>query len=476
MKKTCIIACLLSILNMLAQNYAEYYFNDLPKTPKTAEFIRFGKLNNNEYNGSNSPEINLFNINEGDINIDIALKYFSGNGIKANEEASCVGLGWGIPMATIVQTVSGGYDDLSPINKLNLDFLYDSTPPNIRNSFKVCENSTIPSQYLNQLAKDKFTFFNSMRAMFPVGGLFKNYNNSIGYDTAPDIFICNLFGEKLELLTSNFRTNNYNESFIPQFECLNKKGYKIEYNTSDLFIITSPKGIKFYFSKAEEYGNGANGGSNGTTLVTTKGRNFVITKIIDKRNRIINIDYFENNNIKLINDYSQRLNLTVSIESKLIQDNYFPPNSFYNGECFPSSGYGDQQYDLGTPSTGGSSPLDASGVLGGFAVPSSFSSTLFHKNQLLVKSINGDFGNVMFEYSTRDDFTNKKLDRIILKNTSTRNIKKIDFNYSYFNSQITKTRRTEFNNLNILNVNQDIPIDYFVGSPFSVRIKSSNFC
>ena len=71
-----------------------------------------------------------------------------------------MGLGWGIPMATIVQTVSGGYDDLSPINKLNLDFLYDSTPPNIRNSFKVCENSTIPSQYLNQLAKDKFTFFN----------------------------------------------------------------------------------------------------------------------------------------------------------------------------------------------------------------------------------------------------------------------------------------------------------------------------
>lgn len=430
-----------------------YYFKDFPQTPSTAAFQRYGEIQNSEYLGANSPVIPLDNIKEGDINISLNLNYVSGNGVKVRDEASSVGLGWGIPLATITQYVSGGFDDFSQYNKLKFDFLYDSTPPFIRNNFEACENSAIPPQYLNQLGYDKYTYYKSMKAMLPIGGYFKNYNIGFTeYDTAPDIFICNLFGEKIEFITNNFQTQLYPASlnFIPTFESINRKGYKIEYNTTDLFIITSPAGIKYYFSKAEEFGSASVNSNGTTTLSNVQGRNYVITKITDKNNRTIKIGYKENLEPEYISPYAQHLNLTLASDHYTHSDSLFPPNSYYIGDCKPTNGYGGEYNGSYNGEGYVSAPYTSSQTVGEFYIPVGFHKGYYTRNLLLVNEISGDFGKISFEYSGRDDWAkSNKLDKIVVRNNVSQISKKIAFNYSYFIAQNSKTVRSEAANLNI---------------------------
>ncbi|UOU99884.1 DUF5977 domain-containing protein [Chryseobacterium daecheongense] len=434
-----------------------YYFKDFPLPPSTSAFQRYGGIQNAEYTGANSPMIPLHNVEEGDISIPLNLNYVSGNGIKVRDEASSVGLGWGISMPTITQYVSGGFDDFSQYNKLKFDFLYDSTPPFLRNNFEVCENSTIPPQYLNQLGYDKYTYFKSMKAMLPIAGYFKNYNYGLTeYDTAPDIFVCNLFGERIEFITSNFTTHLYpfNPPFNPTFQSINKKGFKIEYNTTDLFIITNPAGIKYYFSKAEEFGN-ASQNSNGTTTISNiQGRNYVITKIVDKNSRTINIGYKEILEPGYIAPYAQHLNLTVAYNSFTHSDTQFPPNSYYAGDCKPTSGYGGEYNGEYGGANYSIAPYTSSQTVGEYLVPAGFHMGYYTKNLLLINEIIGDFGTISFEYSARNDWAkNNKLDKILVKNNVSQITKKILFNYSYFDSQASKTVRTEAGPLNIPSTN-----------------------
>lgn len=430
-----------------------YYFKDFPQTPSTAAFQRYGEIQNSEYIGANSPIIPLDNIKEGDINISLNLNYVSGNGVKVKDEASSVGLGWGIPLATITQYVSGGFDDFSQYNKLKFDFLYDSTPPFIRNNFEACENSAIPPQYLNQLGYDKYTYYKSMKAMLPIGGYFKNYNLGFTeYDTAPDIFICNLFGEKIEFITNNFQTQLYPASlnFIPTFESINKKGYKIEYNATDLFIITSPAGIKYYFSKAEEFGVASVNSNGTTTLSNVQGRNYVITKITDKNNRTIKIGYKENLEPAQISPYAQHLNLTLASDYYTHSDSSFPPNSYYIGDCKPTNGYGGEYNGTYNGDGYSSAPYTSSQTVGEYYIPVGFHRGYYTKNLLLVNEISGDFGKISFEYSGREDWAkSNKLDKIVVQNNASQITKKVAFNYSYFTAQNSKTVRSEAANLNI---------------------------
>ncbi|RLJ31864.1 YD repeat-containing protein [Chryseobacterium sp. 7] len=463
MKKKLTTLALMSLFSIVYSQIDKnkpYYFKDFPQTPSTAAFQRYGEIQNSEYVGANSPVIPLENIREGDINIPLNLNYVSGNGVKVRDEASSVGLGWGIPMATITQYVSGGFDDFSQYNKLKFDFLYDSTPPFTRNNFEACENSAIPSQYLNQLGYDKYTYYKSMRAMLPIGGYFKNYNTSLTeYDTAPDIFVCNLFGEKVEFITNNFSTQLYPASlnFVPTFESINKRGFKIEYNTTDLFIITSPAGIKYYFSKAEEFGS-ASVNSNGTTsLSNVQGRNYVVTKIIDKNNRTIAIGYKENLEPEYISPYAQHLNLTLASDHYSHSDSAFPPNSYYIGDCKPTSGYGGEYNGSYNGEGYTSAPYTSSQTVGDYFIPVGFHRGYYTRNLLLVNEIKGDFGKISFEYSGRDDWSkSNKLDKIVVQNNASQITKKIAFNYSYFTSQDSKTVRSEAANLNIQQSNISI--------------------
>ncbi len=449
-KKKLLLFTLIVINSKAQQNQnSSYYFEGLPKSPSAKLFMKYGDDNNSEYTGANSPLIPLFNVEEGDIKVPLILKYISGNGIKVRDEASNVGLGWGMPLANISQEVLGGYDDLFFDRKVKLNFLYDSTPPVIRNWFAVCENTVVPSQYMTEPNEDKLTFFKINWNLLPVDGSFKNYNTSItDYDTSPDIFTCNLFGEKLIFVTSNFQTINPTQTFNPTFECLNKKGYKISFNPTDFFIITDTRGIKYYFGKTETYSSSGTGTVSGSNA---SNRNYVITKIVDKNNRNVNFTYDEVTNVSTIPFYAQSLNFTQSYDSYNTSFNSFPPNSIDPSTCNLYTGSQGDEFKLGD-GTQSLAPYGANIPADTFFVPSPYTNGFIYDKLLIIREISGDFGKVNFNYSSRVDYTdNRKLDNVTVTAPLSNVVKNIVFNYSYFNSQNSITLRDQKPLLNIIN-------------------------
>src|SRR5690606_18051185 len=107
-------------------------------------------------------------------------------------------------------------------------------------------------------------------------------------------------------------------------------------------------------------------------------------------------------------------------------------------------------------------------TVGEYLVPAGFHLGYYTKNLLLINEIIGDFGKISFEYSARNDWSkNNKLDKILVHNNVSQITKKILFNYSYFDSQPSKTVRSEADALNIP------PTAYPItdGNRFSKRLK-----
>ena len=401
-----------------------YYYDNLPKSPTSYIFEKFGSVQNSEYTGSNSPSIPLINIKDGDINIPINLQYIAGNGVRARDEASNVGLGWVIGLPTISQTILGGYDDLNSYYKLKLSFMYDSTPPSQRNPIKLCETD-IPTN-LQSVGRDKFTYFKTIKNMLPVDGKMKMFNSDFNeYDTSPDLFVCNLFGEKIYFVTSNFMTvSQMPYTFSPTFESLNKKGYLISYDNQTKFKIIDPKGIQYYFSKFTEYG----------LSINLSGKDFYLTSITDKNNNVVNLSYDENTDVVNIPTYTQGLNYTSNIYSMTRYEyntTLMAPGSchylFYQHDYF-------KFYPVSF-----TSPYYGNALSQPFTVPNSSNTSLYQSKIFNIKQIDGSFGKLVLSNSSRIDYpSSKKLDEMTLffKNQVVKNIK---FDYSYFDSKSSIT-------------------------------------
>lgn len=401
-----------------------YYYDYLPKSPTSYNIERFGSIQNSEYTGSNSPSIPLINIKDGDINIPLNLQYIAGNGVRARDEASNVGLGWVIGLPTISQTILGGYDDLNSYYKLKVSFMYDTTPPTQRNPLRLCEND-VPIN-LQTVGRDKFTYFKTIKNMLPVDGKMKMFNSDFSeYDTSPDLFVCNLFGEKIYFVTSNFQTvSQMPYTFSPTFKSLNKKGYLISYDNQNKFKIIDPKGIQYYFSKFTEYGLSTN----------LSGRDFYLTSIMDKNNHVVNLSYDENTDVVNIPTYTQGLNYTSYLSVTTAYD--FELTDGYTSGPIASCHFRVYKHDYfkfnPVPSY---SPYYGNALTQPFVVPASLNTNLYQSKIFNIKQIEGNFGRLVFSNSNRIDYpSSKKLDEMTLffKNNVIKNIK---FNYSYFDSK-----------------------------------------
>ncbi|GAB3433114.1 hypothetical protein [Niabella aquatica] len=114
-----------------AQNATPVHDRDpqFPKieTPNAASFSKFIDNPISLYNGTPDISIALFNLKDGAIEIPITLRYNT-SGIKVNEEASWVGLGWNLNVGGIItkhsvgkaDEVDGGYDYLDFLGYMNL--------------------------------------------------------------------------------------------------------------------------------------------------------------------------------------------------------------------------------------------------------------------------------------------------------------------------------------------------------------------
>src|ERR1700748_269221 len=75
-----------------------------PVTPTAFQFVKYDEMPVSEYTGMQSVSVPLYTINEDGVSIPLNLTYHAG-GIRVNEEASWVGLGWDMTVGSIVQQI-----------------------------------------------------------------------------------------------------------------------------------------------------------------------------------------------------------------------------------------------------------------------------------------------------------------------------------------------------------------------------------
>lgn len=68
-------------------------FNYVPQTPATAAFTRYGDIPVDMSTGVTSTSIPIYTLSENGINIPVSISYHA-SGIKVDDVASTVGLGW----------------------------------------------------------------------------------------------------------------------------------------------------------------------------------------------------------------------------------------------------------------------------------------------------------------------------------------------------------------------------------------------
>lgn len=87
------------------------FLRSIPPSPEAAQITRYGLYPVTPYTGLANISIPLFSINDGNFKLPLSLDYFTG-GMKVDELASCIGMGWSISAGgAITRTVIGIPDD-----------------------------------------------------------------------------------------------------------------------------------------------------------------------------------------------------------------------------------------------------------------------------------------------------------------------------------------------------------------------------
>ena len=111
-KKTALLigGLLLSVLSANADDVQKAIDYNYLRTPEAAAFKKYGEETVNEYTGTANISVPLYTIKNKDIEIPLVLRY-DASGIKVEQEASWVGLGWNLMVGGCINYVcAGGHD------------------------------------------------------------------------------------------------------------------------------------------------------------------------------------------------------------------------------------------------------------------------------------------------------------------------------------------------------------------------------
>ncbi len=186
----------------------------IPPIPEVANFTKQLEFPSGLQSGIASINIPIYNINDK-VKIPISLNY-NASGIKVEENATWVGLGWNLDCGgSLTRVVKGMPDDIS-----NVGYMY--TPYTV--------------SFIQNLSVNDPLYFDL---------LYNQIFDQLSLDVEPDLYF--------------FSAGSYSGKFFfnkssNKFELLPYQNIKIEYFTSIgkivSFIITTPDGAKYYFGKS----------------------------------------------------------------------------------------------------------------------------------------------------------------------------------------------------------------------------------
>lgn len=104
------------------QSSRDYTPNIVTPAPTVAGLLKYAEIPVNNYNGTASFSVPIYDLKEGDLDLPITLSYYS-NGLKTEEDASWVGLGWSLNAGGVIQWIHSDqkFSDakIEPINFTN---------------------------------------------------------------------------------------------------------------------------------------------------------------------------------------------------------------------------------------------------------------------------------------------------------------------------------------------------------------------
>lgn len=249
-KLVCNVIVLLLSFYATAQNANNFQkmVDFLPPAPNAAAIIKHSEIMLNKNTGSPAINIPLFNVKGNKLSAAVSIGY-SSTGIKVDEIASRVGMGWSLSAGGVITRTIRGWAD--------------------ENTTRVVPPFSIASGNCGT-----YEFFDKVTSS----------NNSTGYDSEPDLY--------------NFNMNGISGSFVfdasGNVVAIPADKYKVEKNFSGSawnFKITTTDGIAYYFggSSATEKTKRLN--TCGKTFSTYLPNAWYLIKIEHPNGEAINLSY-----------------------------------------------------------------------------------------------------------------------------------------------------------------------------------------
>lgn len=419
-KKSILSSLVLVVLtcSIAGQGYNENIFFDKhlrPETPGVSQFLRYDEMPVSEYTGIPEISIPIYDMNIDGLKIPVKLTYHAG-GIKVDQEASWVGLGWDLSMGSIVQIINDEDD-------LNLPYKIDAR--NIQRLLPDFPNGSCVSYYpIPTTTPTYFPLYETKRKNIvkittdfhvPINGkyqkeghLFDDYSTYPEYrDSEPDIFKVFLpTGELLNFII-DWNTN--------KFVVLNKKGYIIN-RTGNSWTVTNPYGDRFNFSTYLESYNTITGGFGGQGVYDIRKTTqiWLLSSIITRNGKYISFEYEVT---PVTSDFNNNNYTTAISHSSVMKFNVLSDNTDYLNFI---SNYSPHVFSFDNNNT---PPFE-----GTYYITNRTFESLFHLKKIIFPN-----GQINFTLSPRMDKNNqKKLDKIVVSNNIGDIINTLDFSYSYF--------------------------------------------
>ena len=206
-------------------------------TPEAASLGKYGAFQVSEYSGAANISIPLYTVKSGDISFPISL-YYEGTGIKVEQDATFVGLGWNLSYGGMISHIICGHNDFhDPTNRTNYWKNYWAN------------TDTFPQNQPCEIYMPKWV---------DKGGneyLLYDYISK-GYD-CPDIFRASFCGHNIAfIIDARLGKGADGQDSIVILSDSQKKyriSYKIgKYNFPSAFTITDDKGISYVFNAYSE--------------------------------------------------------------------------------------------------------------------------------------------------------------------------------------------------------------------------------
>lgn len=370
---------LILLLTLLANAvFAQGFKKVVGPSPEASSFSKYTDIPVSNYTGIPNIAIPIYTIKTSDITVPISFSYYSG-GIRVDEEASRVGLGWTLNAGGLISRSVNGIDDFKPGN----GYLNNAVP------------GYLDAGVTSYLQAGGSTMMLTDGAANPTINLGGNMTNLSGFlpgpgdtedtwnDMEPDVFSYNFNGY------SGKFTIKKNKDVVKE----NQDAIKIKLLNNDgtSWQITTPDGIRYLFDKIEKARFQSTAGTFDEYITS-----WYLTKIINLSGTEINFTYLDNGiyTIKSYSNLNEKYILAVKPLNDVALTTSLKPNQGTRTTAYPA---------------------------------------LKTYNQILLNAISFPSGSLNFEYQTRIDLIgDSRLSKVVLKNKSGNTTLSFDLNQDYF--------------------------------------------